>query len=317
MNTIPYEPSGVLIVNKPVGMTSHDVVNIVRRLYGTRRVGHTGTLDPLASGVLVVLVGRAAKATEYISHSSKKYRATLRLGLTTDTEDITGETLTESTDIPTADAVVETARSFSGEIMQIPPMYSALKVGGQKLVDLARRGVTVEREARPVTVFEIACETTDQPADYILDVHCSGGTYIRTLCADIGAKLGCGGVMATLERTEACGFDIDKAHTIDALREYDKEKLLSLLIPTEELFFDCPAVHLPEFYEKLCRNGCEIYQKKIGTSLPTGERVRICGKKSESNPTGFFALGEIIEGTGCKTPELGSAVKAIKTFDLG
>ena len=316
MNTIPYEPNGVLIVNKPVGMTSHDVVNIVRRLYGTRRVGHTGTLDPLASGVLVVLVGRAAKATEYISHSSKKYRATLRLGLTTDTEDVTGEVLTKSADVPKADAVINATEDFRGEIFQIPPMYSALKVGGQKLVDLARRGVTVEREARPVTVFDIACHATDSPADYILDVHCSGGTYIRTLCADIGAKLGCGGVMATLERTEACGFGIEKAYSIDELREYDKEKLVSLLIPTEELFFDCKAVKLPEFYEKLCRSGCEIYQKKIGTSLPTGERVRIYGKKAEGNPTGFFALGEIVEGKGCKTPELGSAVKAIKIFDL-
>ena len=317
MNSTPIEPSGVLIVNKPVGMTSHDVVNIVRRLYGTRRVGHAGTLDPLASGVLVVLVGRAAKATEYISHSSKKYRATLRLGITTDTEDVTGATLTESSDVPSAEAVVKAAAEFRGEIMQTPPMYSALKVGGQKLVDLARRGVTVEREARPVTVFEIACKPTDVQSDYILDVHCSGGTYIRTLCADIGAKLGCGGVMATLERTEACGFDIGESHTVDELREYDKEKLVSLLIPTEALFSDCEIVRLPEFYEKLCRSGCEIYQKKIGTSLHTGTRVRICGKSSEANPTGFFALGEIIEGVGCKTPELGSAVKSIKIFDLG
>ena len=315
MNT--QEPNGILVVNKPVGMTSHDVVNIVRRLYGTRRVGHTGTLDPLASGVLVVLVGRAAKATEYISHASKKYRATLRLGLTTDTEDITGETLATSDKIPSPDAVKECVQKFSGDILQVPPMYSALKVGGQKLVDLARKGVTVERQARPVTVFSIECRETESSTDYILDVHCSGGTYIRTLCADIGADLGCGGVMASLERTEACGFSIDHSSTVDELREYDKDKLLSLLIPTEELFSDCPCVRLPEFYEKLCRSGCEIYQKKIGTSLPVGQRVRICGKKSVNNPSGFFALGEIIENEGCKTPELGSAVKAIKTFDLG
>lgn len=317
MNGTTIEPGGVLIVHKPVGMTSHDVVNIVRRLYNTRRVGHAGTLDPLAEGVLVVLVGRAAKATEYISHSSKKYRATLRLGLTTDTEDVTGETLTTSNDIPSAESVISVAKSFRGEIMQTPPMYSALKVGGQKLVDLARRGVTVEREARAVTVLDISCEPTESRTDYILDVHCSGGTYIRTLCADIGSKLGCGGVMATLMRTEACGFDISRAHTIEDLRKYAKETLASLLIPTEELFSDCESVKLPEFYEKLSRSGCEIYQKKLGTSLPVGTRVKMYGKTSENNESGFYALGEVIDGERCRTPELGSAIKSIKIFDLG
>ncbi len=317
MNALPKEPNGILIVNKPTGMTSHDVVNIVRRLYGTRRVGHTGTLDPLASGVLVVLVGRAAKASEYVSHASKKYEATLRLGITTDTEDVTGQILSTSEFIPNSEAVMTAADSFVGNIKQTPPMYSALKVDGQKLVDLARKGVTVERRAREVTVFSLDCKPTDVTSDYILDVHCSGGTYIRTLCADIGAKLGCGGVMATLKRTEACGFSINGSHTVDELKEYDRDTLISLLIPTEELFSDCPSVRLHEFYEKLCRSGCEIYQKKIGTSLPVGQRVRICGKKGEGNESGFFALGEVIEGEVCRTPELGSAIKAIKTFDLG
>lgn len=316
MNT-PNEPNGVLIVNKPSGMTSHDVVNIVRRLYNTRRVGHAGTLDPLASGVLVVLVGRAAKATEYISHSSKKYRATLRLGLTTDTEDVTGAKLTECNDIPNAEDVFTIVEKFKGNILQTPPMYSALKVGGQKLVDLARKGVTIEREAREITVFDISCERTESGKDYILDVHCSGGTYIRTLCADIGAALGCGGAMATLERSEACGFPIESSYTIDELREFDKERLESILIPTENLFLDCPTVRLPEFYEKLSRSGCEIYQKKLNTSLSVGTRVRMLGKATADNPSGFYALGEVIEGKGCKTPELGSAIKAIKHFDIG
>ncbi len=311
MKQMQNEPSGVLIVDKPTGMTSHDVVNIVRRLYNTRRVGHTGTLDPLASGVLVILVGRAAKASEYVSHEAKKYRATLKLGITTDTEDITGETLSTSDSIPSAEDVIKAAESFKGDIFQVPPMYSALKVGGKKLVDLARQGITVERVARPVTVYGIKCESSAKPDEYILDVHCSGGTYIRTLCADIGQKLGCGGVMAALRRTEACGFAEDIANNIIDMKEMDEGSLHSLLIPTETLFSDCPEVNLPEFYEKLCRGGCEIYQKKISTSLPVGARVRICGKR------GFFALGQVIEGEGCKTPELGSAVKAIKTFDLG
>ena len=316
MNTIKKEPSGILIVNKPVGMTSHDVVNIVRRLYGTKRVGHAGTLDPLASGVLVVLVGRAAKACEYVSHASKKYRATLRLGITTDTEDITGTILTETEIIPDESTVLKIASSFSGTIKQTPPMYSALKVGGQKLVDLARRGLTVEREAREVTVFSIDCEPSDSSTDYVINVHCSGGTYIRTLCADIGKSLACGGVMASLLRTEACGFSLEDSITIDELKSYDHEKLISSLIPTEKLFFDLPSVSISEFYEKLCRSGCEIYQKKISSSFSVGQRVRICGKKTSQNPSGFFALGEVIEAERCKSPELGSAIKAIKTFDL-
>ena len=304
------EPSGVLAVNKPMGMTSHDVVGIVRKLYGTKRVGHTGTLDPMASGVLVVLVGRAAKATEYISSASKKYRAVMRLGITTDTEDVTGETLSRSENIPAADRVCEVAKEFVGEIMQIPPMYSALKVGGKKLCDLARQGISIERQPRPITVYSLRVGNTDSSADYTLDVHCSGGTYIRTLCADIGAKLGCGGVMAALERTEACGYDISAAHSIESLREKSREELLNLLMPVESLFSDMPYVTLPEFYEKLFRSGCEIYQKKINTDLAVGTRVRVLGRK------GFFALGEVIAPEKCRSPELGSAIKSIKIFDL-
>lgn len=304
------ERGGVLIVNKPTGMTSHDAVNVIRKIYGTKKVGHTGTLDPMASGVLVVLVGRAVKATEYISSASKGYRATLRLGLTTDTEDTTGAVLSESNDIPSSDTVKCACEKFVGDIMQIPPMYSALKVGGQKLVDLARKGITIDREARKITVHSLSCTETESATNYILDVHCSGGTYIRTLCADIGKELGCGGAMATLERTEACGFPIEKAISLDALREYPIEKLCSLLIPVEELFKDMPVVRLSEFFEKLCRGGCEIYQSKIGTHVPVGKRVRIYGKH------GFFAVGEIIPEGECQSPELGSAVKSIKLFEL-
>lgn len=304
------ERGGVLAVNKPTGMTSHDVVNIVRKIYGTKKVGHTGTLDPMASGVLVVLVGRAVKATEYISSSHKSYRATLRLGITTDTEDVTGTVLTESSDIPPSDKVKEACEDFVGEIMQIPPMYSALKVNGQKLVDLARKGITVEREARKITVTSLSCKSTSASTDYIIDVACSGGTYVRTLCADIGAKLGCGGVMATLERTEACGFVIDKAIGIEELKALSEAERLDLLLPVEELFSKHPIVKLSEFFEKLSRGGCEIYQSKLGTQFPVGTRVRIYGKN------GFFALGEVIPDNQCKNRELGSAIKAIKTFEI-
>lgn len=298
------EPNGVLIVNKHAGVTSHDIVFKIRRLFGTKKVGHTGTLDPMATGVLVVLVGRAAKAAEYLVSDSKRYKATLKLGITTDTEDTTGEVLTSTDVIPSADEVIATAQSFLGDYDQIPPMYSALKIGGKKLCDLARQGVTVEREARRVTIHGIKCEPTEESDLYTLDVACSSGTYIRTLCADIGAKLGCGGAMATLERVETGGFSIDQSLTVSELEDMSAERRTELLIPTESLFAALPEVKLYEFYEKLSRSGCEIYQKKIGTHYETGARVRLSGRG------GFFALGEVREY------EQGSAIKAIKQFDV-
>ena len=299
------EPSGILIINKPEGMTSHDVVNKVRRLFSLRRVGHTGTLDPMASGVLVVLIGRAAKAAEYISNSKKAYVATLRLGTTYDTQDVTGRPLKICEDIPSADAVIATVNEFSGEIMQIPPMYSALKVNGQKLYDLARKGIEVEREARPITVHSISATPTQIPTDFILSVECSAGTYIRTLCEDIGNSLGCGGAMATLKRTSAGGFDIAHSYTLEKIEALTEEKRRSLLRPTEELFSDLEQIALPTFFEKLSRNGCEIYLKKIGKDIPLGTRVRLCSQNGE-----FYALGEVREY------EDGNAIKAIKLFDI-
>lgn len=299
------EPSGILIVNKHTGVTSHDIVNKIRRLYGTRRVGHTGTLDPMATGVLVVLIGRAAKACEYLATDTKHYRALLRLGLTTDTEDVTGMVLTVSDTLPTSNEVDAVLPQFRGKIQQIPPMYSALKVGGKKLVDLAREGITIERQAREIEIFELSATPTQTPSDYVLEVQCSGGTYIRTLCADIGASLGCGGVMATLERTETGGFPLEIAYTVAEIEEMTEEERTKLLIPTEELFRTHPTVLLPDFYERLCRSGCEIYLKKIGISLSIGARVRICTASGE-----FFALGEVREY------EKGAAIKAIKTFCL-
>ncbi len=299
------EPSGVLLVHKHKGVTSHDIVNKVRRLYGTRRVGHTGTLDPMATGVLVVLVGRAAKAAEYLVSDQKRYRAVMRLGITTDSEDITGNVLSETKDLPNAEQVIKTCQKFVGNIPQIPPMYSALKVQGQKLVDLARQGITVERQAREITIFSLSCTPCENGSDYILDVLCSSGTYIRTLCADIGKALCCGAVMAELERTETGGFSLEESHTIEELQSKDEAELRSLLIPTEALFDSLPKVSLPAFYERLFRSGCEIYQKKIGTSLTENTRVRVCREDGS-----FFALGEVREY------EEGSAIKSIKLFEL-
>lgn len=298
-------PGGVLAVKKRGGMTSHDIVNRVRRLYGTKRVGHAGTLDPMATGVLVVLVGRAAKACEYISSDKKEYKATLKLGITSDTEDITGEVLSRCDKIPACDEVLRACEKFVGEIEQIPPMYSALKVGGQKLYELARKGVEVEREARKITVYSLECQATERDDEYVLDVVCSGGTYIRTLCADIGAALGCGGVMAALERVEACGIRLDECHTLDEIENMSEGGRQDLLLPTERMFYALESVNLPEFFEKLFRSGCPIYQKKIRTNHKVGSRVKICRADGS-----FFALGEVVE------LDDGSAIKSIKLFEL-
>ena len=299
------EPCGLLVVNKHAGVTSLDIVNMVRRLFGIRRVGHTGTLDPMATGVLVVLIGRAAKAAELVPSDKKRYRAVMKLGITTDTEDTTGTVLTTSEAIPDAERVSSVCSEFVGKIEQIPPMYSALKVNGQKLVDIARKGGEIERRPRPITVFSMICTPTDRADKYILDVECSGGTYIRTLCADIGARLGCGGAMASLLRTEACGFGIEEALSIDELRALTPDELSSRLVPIEELFRELPSVKLPAFYERLFRSGCEIYQKKIGSSYPADQTVRIYGEDC-----GFFALGRVSDY------ESGSAIKSIKLFSL-
>ena len=184
-------------------------------------------------------------------------------------------------------------------------MYSALKVGGRKLCDIAREGGEIEREAREIEIFSLECTPTDNVSEYILDVKCSSGTYIRTLCADIGARLGCGGAMATLERREAGGFAIRAAVSLSALEEMSDDEREARLIPTESLFSSLPKVALPEFYERLSRNGCEIYLKKIKQQLHVGERVSLYDSKGA-----FFALGEIRE-----YPD-GPAIKAIKLFDV-
>lgn len=293
---------GVLLINKPIGITSFDVVAKVRRLFGTKQVGHTGTLDPMAEGLLGVLVGRAVKASEFLTEKDKEYIAGLRLGITTDTEDTTGKILTETDDIPDRDTVLQTARSFVGEIMQIPPMYSALKVDGKKLVDLAREGVVIERKSRPITVYELDIDGDGR--DYIMRIFCSKGTYIRTLCADIGEKLGCGGAMSALKRTKAGVFTLENAYTLEALAEMTPEEREKTLLPTELLFFDWEKVTLPDFYSKLSRSGCEIYQKKIGTSFPVDTMLRVHDKN------GFYAVGKVLEY------ENGTAIKLQKLFQI-
>lgn len=292
---------GILLFNKPIGITSHDAVNKMRRLFGTRSVGHTGTLDPMASGLLTVLIGNATKASEYAMQHDKKYRAGLRLGITTDTEDTSGTVLSESDDIPSEDAVISAAKSFVGDILQTPPMYSALKVGGKKLCDLAREGVTVEREPREIHIYSIAVARIDD-RNYTLDVSCSKGTYIRTLCADIGSALGCGGTMSSLVRTESGGFSLNDAVTSEQLEAMDIAQRQARLLPVESLFATLPCVRLSDFYANLARNGAEIYQRKAGTNFSLGEKLRVYDKNR------FFALGEV------RAYDEGTAIKLIKRF---
>ena len=277
--------TGIFILNKEEGLTSQSAVNRVKRLFGAEKAGHTGTLDPMATGVLPVLLGRAVKASEFMLSSDKHYRATLRLGMTTDTEDTTGEALSRADTLPTAEAVFAAADAFRGEILQTPPMYSALKQNGKKLVDLARAGITVERETRQIVVRRLTLRQLS-PSDYEMDVVCSKGTYIRTLCADIGASLGVGGVMASLCRTEAAGFSLSDAHTLKETEVLSDEGRRALLFPVERVFLSLPKVTLPPFFARLARNGAPIYQKKIGVSLPEKSRVRL------SDADGFFAVAE-------------------------
>ena len=200
--------NGIILVDKPCGWTSHDVIGKLRGILHERRIGHSGTLDPMATGLLVVFVGRATRAVEFAEADSKEYIAGLRLGISTDTQDITGSTLKISNTVPPRTELEQALGAFKGEISQIPPMYSAIKVGGKKLYELARRGESVDRKPRRVTIDKL--EVVDEnDGDYIFDVVCSKGTYIRTLCNDIGDALGCGGCMCSLRRVKAGAFSIE------------------------------------------------------------------------------------------------------------
>ena len=244
--------NGIVIVDKPADWTSQDVVSKLRGVFQTRRIGHGGTLDPMATGVLPVFVGRATRGVEFFEHAEKTYEAVLRLGITTTTEDITGTVLTQQEVNVSQGEFLAVLEQFRGEIQQIPPMYSALKIGGQKLCDLARKGKEVERKPRSVTIFRLECLAFDGQTARLL-IHCSKGTYIRTLCKDIGEALGCGGCMEALRRTAAGGYDIAQAVPLKTLVEAeDPGKYLQ---STDSLFSQQPAFTLTPKQEIRCRNG--------------------------------------------------------------
>ena len=244
--------NGIVIVDKPQGWTSQDVVSKLRGVFKTRRFGHGGTLDPMATGVLPVFVGRATRGVEFFEHAEKTYEATLRFGITTDTEDITGTVLTENPVDISREQLEKALESFRGEIQQVPPMYSAVKINGQKLCDLARKGREVERKSRTITIFALDLLEFDGITAKIR-VHCSKGTYIRTLCKDIGESLGCGGCMAALRRVSAGAYTIEEAVSLTELVEAeDKEKYLR---PVDSMFAEYPKQILTPNQEKRCRNG--------------------------------------------------------------
>ena len=254
--------NGIVIIDKPQGWTSQDVVSKLRGVLHTRRIGHGGTLDPMATGVLPVFVGRATRAVEFFEHAEKTYEATLRLGINTDTEDITGTVLEETPVSVTREALEAALERFRGDILQIPPMYSAIKINGQKLVDLARKGRQVERKPRPVTIFELTL--LDFQGDTArLRVRCSKGTYIRTLCKDIGEELGCGGCMEALRRTAAGAYGMEAAIPLAQLVESDAPE--TFLRPVDTMFTHHPAVTLTAKQEKRCRNG-----NSFSIDLPEG-----------------------------------------------
>ena len=244
--------NGIVIIDKPQGWTSQDVTARLRRVYNTRRIGHGGTLDPMATGVLPVFVGRATRAVEFFEHAEKTYETVLLLGRTTDTQDVTGAVVEEKEVCVTAEQVEAVLPRFRGEILQVPPMYSALKVNGQKLYELARKGKEVERQPRPITVFQLTNLGFDGKR-LRLRVECSKGTYIRTLCQDIGDALGCGGCMEELRRVRAGDYDITQAVPLETLLESDTPE--DYLRSMDTMFLEFPEVKLTPNQEKRCRNG--------------------------------------------------------------
>ncbi len=274
--------NGIVIVDKPADWTSQDVTAKLRGVFKTRRIGHGGTLDPMATGVLPVFVGRATRGVEFFEHAEKTYIACLRLGITTDTEDMTGTVLEERPVSVTAEELEEILSGFRGEIDQIPPMYSAIKINGQKLCDLARKGREVERQSRRVTIFRLECQAFSGTEATLL-VHCSKGTYIRTLCKDIGQALGCGGCMASLRRVAAGAYREENAVKLEVLAAAEKPE--QYLLPVDSMFAAYPKITLTEKQEKRCRNG-----NSFSVGLPEGT-YRAYGASGE-----FLMLAKVAEG---------------------
>ena len=282
--------NGIVIIDKPEGWTSQDVVSKLRGVFKTRRIGHGGTLDPMATGVLPVFVGRATRGVEFFEHAEKTYEAVLRLGISTDTEDITGTVLEEKEVSVTESAFLSVLDGFRGQIQQIPPMYSAIKINGQKLCDLARKGREVERKPRTITIHRLDCLEFSGSTARLL-VHCSKGTYIRTLCKDIGAALGCGGCMESLRRVSAGEYTIE--NSVPLAQVVASEAPEQFLLSVDSMFRNYPAITLTEKQEKRCRNG-----NSFSITLESGTY------RAYSQAGEFLMLAKVEDGT----------MKTIKSF---
>ena len=265
---------GLINIYKEKGFTSHDVVAKMRGILRMKKIGHTGTLDPDATGVLPVCVGKGTRLCSLLENHDKTYRAVLLLGMETDTQDVTGQILAEKPVCVTEEQVLEALPAFRGKIMQIPPMYSALKVNGKKLYEYAREGKVIEREARPVEIYELTVEKIELPR-ITMTVSCSKGTYIRTLCHDIGQALGCGGCMESLVRTRVGDFHLEQAITLKELEaKRDAGELDSCLVTVEQIFSGLPAVTTRKQYDVLIHNGNRVLGNMLET-VPQEKQVRM------------------------------------------
>lgn len=276
--------NGLILLDKPEGMTSFSAAAAVRRLFNLKKAGHTGTLDPMATGVLPVLLGSATRLSDYLLAADKSYVATMRLGVTTDTLDSTGKVLSQKEANISEERFLEVLNTFRGEILQVPPMYSAIKQNGQPLYKLARQGIETERAARKINIYEITLLEHTAPIDFTISVRCSKGTYIRTLCADIGEKLGCGAILTALRRTSTGGFSIDDCVTLEQLKENPEKHIQPALKVVEHM----PFVSVTEKQAQRFRNGGELDIVRLHGDFPlNGEPVRVM------NGSEFIGIGAV------------------------
>ncbi len=274
---------GIICVYKPKGFTSFDVIAKMRGILKFKRLGHAGTLDPMAEGVLPVFVGNATKACDILENHDKTYYAGFKLGVTTDTQDSTGIVISEIGISVSFESLNSAAAEFTGEIMQIPPMYSAVSVNGKRLYELAREGKTIERKPRKITVYSLNIDKYDSAERCgFMKISCSKGTYIRTLISDIGDRLGCGGIMTSLVRTSACGFDLDDCITLEQLQsEADGERNFNrFLIPTAVLFESLPKIFLSDVQERMYKNGIRLDLNRINIKDKSAGRYAVYGAEN-------------------------------------
>lgn len=281
--------NGIIIIHKEAGYTSHDVVAKMRGICRQKKIGHTGTLDPQATGVLPVCLGSGTKLCDMLTDKDKEYVAELLLGMETDTQDTTGQVLRESPVEVSEEDVRKAVMSFQGEYHQVPPMYSALKVDGKKLYELARAGKEVERKAREVYIHEIEILEMALPV-VKMRVACSKGTYIRTLCADIGEKLGCGGTMKSLKRTRVGSFSLEKAVTLAELEKLrDEDRLEEILFPVDSAFAGCPKLHVKQEFSKLVDNGNSFFPNQTAEKKTYGPGEWVSVYREDGSFVGVYA----------------------------